>query len=58
MSQLSQVKIWKINPKILLDDKSWKTWKSKQRSVTDEELVQNVVMNEESVQKSVTYENS
>ena len=31
-------------PKILMDEKSWKTWKSNQKIVTDEELVLNVVM--------------
>ena len=39
-------KIWKINPKILMNEKSWKTWKSNQNIVMDEELVQNVVMDE------------
>ena len=32
-------KIWKINPKILMDEKSWKTWKSNQEIVMDEKLV-------------------
>ena len=50
-----EVKFWKsnqkvvtdgkINPKILTDEKSWKTWKRNQKSVMNEELVQNGVMN-------------
>ena len=40
-------KICKLNPKILMDEKSWRTWKSNQNIVMDEELVQNVVMDEE-----------
>ena len=43
----------KINPKILMDEKSWKTWKSNQKIVMSEELVQNIVMNEDLVQKGV-----
>ena len=46
-------KIWEINPKILMDGKSWKTWKSNQKIVMDEELVQQVVMDEELVQNVV-----
>ena len=38
----------KINPKILMDEKSWKTWKSNEKIVMDEELVQ-TTMNEELV---------
>ena len=49
-------KIWKINPKILMDEESWKTWKSNQKIVMDEELVQNIVMNEELLQNSVMNE--
>ena len=30
-----------------MDEKSWKTWKSNQKIVMDEELVLDVVMNEE-----------
>ena len=37
----------KINPKILMDEKSWKLGKSNQKIVMNEELVQNGVMNEE-----------
>ena len=37
----------KINPKILMDEKSWKTWKSSQKIVRNEELVQNGVINED-----------
>ena len=48
-------KIWKINSKILMDEKSWKTWKSNQKIVvesnqsivTDEDFVKNSVMDEE-----------
>ena len=43
----------KINPKILMDEKSWKTWKSNQKIVMIEELVQNSVMNEELVKDGV-----
>ena len=32
-------KIWKINPKILMDEKSWKTWESNQNIVMDGELI-------------------
>ena len=46
-------KFWKINPKILMDEKRWKTCKSDQKIVMNEELVQNGVMNEESVQNGV-----
>ena len=48
-------KIWKFNPKILMDE-CWKTWKSNQNIVMDEELVQNIVMDEELVQNIVTDE--
>ena len=37
-------KIFKSNLKILRDEKSWKTWKSIQKIVIDEELVHGVVM--------------
>ena len=43
----------KINPKILMDEKSWKIWKRNQKIVMDEELVENVVMDEELVQNVV-----
>ena len=39
-------KIGKIDPKILKDEKSWKTWKLNPKIVMNEELVQNGVMNE------------
>ena len=39
--------------KILMDEKSWKTWKSIQKIVMDEELVRNGVMDEELVQNLV-----
>ena len=35
-----------------MDENSWKTWKSNQKIVMDEELVQNVVMDEEVVKTS------
>ena len=47
-------KIWKINQKVVTDEKSWKTWKSNGKMVMNEELVQNGVMNEELVQNGVT----
>ena len=37
-----------------MDEKSWKTWKSNQKIVMDEELVQNGVMDEEIVKNFVT----
>ena len=43
----------KINLQILMDERSWKTWKSNQKSVMNEEVVQNSVMNEEVVQNGV-----
>ena len=43
----------KNNPKILMDEKSWKTWISIQNSVMNEEWVQNSVMNEKFVKKFV-----
>ena len=46
-------KIWKINPKILMDEKSWKTWNSNQKIVMNEELVQNIVMDEKFVKSFV-----
>ena len=46
-------KIWKMNPKILMDEKSWTSWKSNQKIVMDDELVQNIVMDEELVQNGV-----
>ena len=49
-------KNWKSNQMVVTDQKSWKTWKSKQNIVINEEFVQNVVMNEELVQNSVMNE--
>ena len=46
-------KIWKINPMILMDEKSWKNWESNQNVVMDEESVQNCVMDEEFVKNFV-----
>ena len=43
----------KINPKILMDEKSWKTWKSNQKIVMNEESVQNGAMDEKIVKKFV-----
>ena len=45
--------MWKINPKIVTDEKSWKTWKSNQKIAMNEELVQNNVMNENFVKNFV-----
>ena len=63
MSQRPRGEIWKsnqkvvtdekINPKILMDEKSWKTWESNRSSVMKEELVQNSVMNETFVKNFV-----
>ena len=47
---------WKSDPKVVTDEKSWKTWKSNQNSVMNEKLVQNIVMNENKVQNIVMYE--
>ena len=41
------------NPKLVTDEKSWKTGKSDQKIAMDEELVQNSVMNEKFVKNSV-----
>ena len=46
-------KIWKINSKVLMEEKSWKTLKSNQKVVMDEELVQNGVMDEKIVKNFV-----
>ena len=43
----------KSNQKVVTDEKSWKTWKSNQNSVMNEELVQNSVMNEKFVKNFV-----
>ena len=53
VSTLPGGKFGKINSKILMDEKSWKTWKRNQKSVMDEEMVQSVVMDEESVKNFV-----
>ena len=50
-------KIWKMSPKILMDEKIWRTWKSNQKFVMNEEFVQgHRVMNEELVQDIVMNE--
>ena len=41
------------NPKLVTDEKSWKTGKSDQKIAMDEELVQNSVMNEKFVKNRV-----
>ena len=41
-----------------MDEKSWRTWKSNQKIVMDEEVVQNIVMNEELVPNGVMDEKS
>ena len=46
-------KIFKSDLKILMDEKSWNTWKSNQKIVMNEELVQNGVMNEKNVKNFV-----
>ena len=46
MSQRTRGEMWKRNPKIVTDEKSWKIWKSNQMIAMKEELVQNSVMNE------------
>ena len=43
-------KICKLNPTILMEEKSWSAWKSNPNIVMDEELVQNIVMDGELVQ--------
>ena len=43
----------KINPKILMDERSWKTWRRNQKIVIDEELVQTDVMDAKLVQNGV-----
>ena len=63
MSQRPRGEIWKsdqkvvmdekINPMILMDEKSRRTWKSNQNIVMNEELVQNCVMNEKFVKNFV-----
>ena len=45
-------KICKVNPKIL-EEKSWRTWKSNQNIFMEEELVQNGVMDEKFVKNFV-----
>ena len=51
-------KICKLSPKILMEDKSWRTWKEKKQNIVmDEELVQNTVMDEELVQNVAMGEN-
>ena len=45
--------IFQSDPKILTEQKSWRTWKSNQNIVMDEELVQNVVMDGQFVKNFV-----
>ena len=45
--------IFQSDQMILTEEKSWRTWKSNQNIVMDEELVQNIVMDEELVQSIV-----
>ena len=45
--------IFEGDPKILTEEKSWRTWKSNQNIVMDEELVENVAMGEKSVKNFV-----
>ena len=53
VSTLLEEIIGKVNLKILMVEKSWKTWRSNQMIVMDEELVQKIVMDEELVEKIV-----
>ena len=46
-------KLFLNDSKILTEENSWRTWKSNQNIVMDEELVQNVVVDEELVQNIV-----
>ena len=48
--------IFKSNPKILMKEKSWRTWKSNLNIVMNEKLVQNIVVNEALVQNIVMNE--
>ena len=48
-AQCSREGIFQSDPKILTEEKSWRTWKSNQNIVMDEEVVQNIVMDEELV---------
>ena len=41
------------DPKILTEEKSWRTWKRNQKIVMDEELIQNIVMDENFVKNFV-----
>ena len=49
----SKRKYAKINLKLLTEEKSWRTWKSDQNIVMDEEMVQNIVMDEKFVNNFV-----
>ena len=53
VSRFSKTKFLKSNPEILTEEKSWRTWKSIQNIVMDEELVHNIVMDEKLVQNVV-----
>ena len=56
MSQRPRGEIWKSDQKVVTDEKSWKTWKSNQNGVMNDDLVLNSVINEELVQKGVMNE--
>ena len=45
--------IFEGDPKILTEEKSWRTWKSNQNIVMDEELVENVAMGEKSAKPTL-----
>ena len=48
MSQCSREGFFLSDPKILTDEKSWRSWKSNQNIVMDEETVQNAAKGEKS----------
>ena len=42
---------WKCNAKVVTDEQSWKFWQSNQKIGMSEELVQNCVMNEKTLEE-------
>ena len=53
VSTFSRGRFGRLNPKILMDEESWKTWKSNQNVVMDEKLSRNGVMDEKFVNNFV-----
>ena len=53
VSMFSRRKFAKLNPTILMEEKSWSAWKSNPNIVMDEELVQNVAWGEKFVKNFV-----